>query len=164
MKINEKILNMEEHVSPNESSERTLWTAVIERAMKDYCFFFDWVESSSRIYKKRATDKLQNIRCVNFVTKSIGEFNRLQWFLFSNEMQPFNLYYITEQLHDDSGLRERLRTMAREQFKLNLDKAIAGDKFPAITSYILKNTNAHKETPAAAESTLRQKRYRIIFD
>lgn len=164
MKLPDRLMNSEQFIDEPLMAERTLWMAVVERAMKDYCFFFDWWESATRVYRQKSSKNPKIKPRVDMSQRAICEFNRLQWFLFDTEKRAFNLEYITSELYDDQGVKQKLRRMAREQFRLNLDSAISKNKFPNVTKYILENTTAGQAEPAAKISSLKQKRYRIIFD
>lgn len=164
MKRPDLILNMEQAPQETHSGERTLWIAVVERAMKDYCFFFDWWESYSKVYKHKAEHKLFMGKKNNLTLRAIGEINRLRWFLFDTTPKPYNLEYISTELYDEPGIKENLRKIAKEQFKLNLDKTIADNRFKPITDYVIENTDAYKQQSAAEESNLKQKRFRLNLD
>lgn len=144
-----------------ETPERNLWFAVIERALKDYCFFFDKLRSTNQgnlIHYESLSHKSR----LDFNLRAIGEFNRLQWFFFSKEIQPFNLEYLSEQLYEDSaGNASRIRKEAREQFKRNFLQAEEANRFVAVTSYIRENTHIDKTVAADADSHLRYKRFRL---
>lgn len=144
-----------------ETPERNLWFAVIERALKDYCFFFDKLRSTNQGNLIHYESLSPNSR-LDFNLRAIGEFNRLQWFFFDKEIQPFNLEYLSEQLYEDSaGNAGRIRKEAKEQFKRNFLQAEEAGRFVAITSYIRENTQIDKIVAADADSHLRYKRFRL---
>jgi hypothetical protein len=144
--------------------ERTLWLAVIERALKDYCFFFDRLEGLPQVTVK-AMAKEQELERKNVMYhRTVGDFSRLRWFLFDPYPTPFNLTYLIRELYDDESIAEAMRKQAKEQFKLQFDKVRTLGKYRVITRYIEENTGADKATPATEESKLRNKRYRLTTD
>jgi hypothetical protein len=147
---------------PLDIPERHLWMAVIERALKDYCFFFDKLCSTG-------TGHLIDINRLNaanvhdFNLKAIGQFNRLRWFIFNKEPKPFNLQYLANELYDDGdGTAGLIRKEASKQFKRHLKEIEDKNKFVAIVSYIKQNTTAADSEAAEKESKLRNKRYRMF--
>lgn len=161
----DKIANMNEEEVTNYSPERTLWLAVIERALKDYCFFFDYLDRLPQPSVKKTFHLDQMDRKNVMYRRTIGDFSRLRMFLFDRHPRPFNLSYLMRELYnDDESMAEAMRKQAREQFKLQLDKIREQGRFNVIVKYIEENTNADKTTPAAQESSLRTKRYRLTTD
>lgn len=145
----------------HETPERNLWFAVIERALKDYCFFFDKLlnHGSGQLvsYDAMLPDDKNN-----FQIKAIYEFNRLRWFLFDKKPAHFNLTYLTDQLYEDGdGAASSIRKEASRQFKLHFDQAQERGQFMGIIHYIKENTNIMRMEAATKESSLRNKRYRI---
>jgi hypothetical protein len=152
----------EQDLASNETPERNLWFAVIERALKDYCFFFDKLGSSGTgnliPYEIFDSDRKNQ-----FNIKAIYEFNRLRWFIFTKEPEPFNLEYLAEQLYDDGpGAASSIRKEAKEQFKLHFDQADKKGRFQAVLHYIKENTNVERSVSATQISRLRYKRHRLI--
>ena len=142
--------------------ERNLWLAVIERALKDYCFFFDKLCNSG---SGQLVDynKLTYTGQYDFNLKAIGQFNRLRWFIYSKECKPFNLTYLANELYEDGdGIAGLIRSEASKQFRLHLQEFEEKNQFVAITHYIKENTTAADSEAAAKESTLRHKRYRMF--
>ena len=158
-------LNTDQIEISQDFPERTLWLAVIERALKDYCFFFDRLEALPQTTVK-TTFHDRNIDRRNVMyRKTIGDFSRLRWFLFDKFPSPFNLSYLTQELYDnDEDIAEAMRTQAKKQFKLQLDKTREQGRFALIVNYIVENTGADKAVPATEESKLRNKRYRLNTD
>lgn len=161
----DRIANMNEEEVINYSPERTLWLAVIERALKDYCFFFDYLDRLPQPSVKKTFHLDQMDRKNVMYRRTIGDFSRLRWFLFDRHPRPFNLSYLMRELYnEDESMAEAMRKQAREQFKLQLDKIREQGRFNVIVKYIEENTNADKTTPAVQESSLRTKRYRLTTD
>lgn len=161
---NDMSRNQNEEYVTRDFPERTLWLAVIERALKDYCFFFDRLEGLPHISIKRTFHEKVIDRKNVMYRKTIGELARLRWFLFEPQPVAFNLSYLIRELYEDDSLADEMRKQAKEQFKLQLDKVRAQGRFALIVKYVEENTNADKATPAAEESKLRYKRYRLSTD
>jgi hypothetical protein len=150
----------EEPIS-HETPERNLWFAVIERALKDYCFFFDKLYSTGSgqliQYESLTVDNKSH-----FHIKAIYEFNRLRWFIFEKEPAQFNLSYLAEQLYEDGeGAASSIRKEASKQFKLHFDKAEERGQFMAVIHYIKENTGVMRSESAQKESALKNKRHRL---
>jgi hypothetical protein len=160
----ELTLNMEQAEISQDFPERTLWLAVIERALKDYCFFFDRLEGLPQQGIHKTFHERNSARKNVMYHKIIGDFSRLRWFLFNPTPSPFNLTYLACELYNDESIAEAMRKQAKEQFKLQLDKVRAQGKFALIVKYIEENTGADKAVAAAEESKLRNKRYRLNTD
>jgi hypothetical protein len=144
-----------------ETPERNLWLAVVERALKDYCFFFDQLTKTSNGHVIDVS-KLQMHHRNSFNLKAIAELNRLRWFLFDKTPTPFNFEYICQELYSDGkGLADEIRKQASQQFKLHFDETTQKGTFAAIRDYISDTTKIAYAEPAKVESPLRHKRYRI---
>ena len=147
-----------------ETPERNLWFAVIERALKDYCFFFDRLLNTgngSLVIYERMNDNYRQ----SFHLKAIAELNRLRWFLFTREQLPFNLEYLAEQLYDDGeGAAQSIRVVAMKQFKRHFLETEATKKFERITQHVRENIAIDKMDTADTEIALRHKRYRLVVD
>lgn len=156
--------NTDEEIVTTDFPERTLWLAVIERALKDYCFFFDRLEGLPHISVKRTFHEQVIDRKNVMYRKTIGEFARLRWFLFEPQPAPFNLTYLIQELYEDQSIADAMRKQAKEQFKLQLDKVRAQNRFALIVKYVTENTGADKAHAATEESKLRYKRYRLTTD
>jgi len=157
--MKETMTNANQETEHIESPERNLWFAVIERALKDYCFFFDKLSnpgSAALIYFDGADHKNQ------FQLKAIYEFNRLRWFIFEKEPSEFNLAYLADQLYDDGdSAASMIRREATRQFRLHFDEAEQKGRFMGIIHYIRENTGIIKAQAAEKVSPLRYRRYRI---
>lgn len=155
--------NSQEEGPENDTPERSLWFAVIERALKDYCFFFDRLTSTGAGHLINV-EKMRHVYIENFNLKAIAEIERLRWFLFCKIPEPFNLEYLSEQLYDDGpGMAKTIRDEAAQQFKLHLMETEKNNRFVAIIDYIKESTSATQVTPALIESKLRHKRSRPIL-
>jgi hypothetical protein len=145
----------------HETPERNLWFAVIERALKDYCFFFDKLLSNGSGQLVRYDNLSANSKN-EFQIKAIYEFNRLRWFIFDKEPSHFNLTYLADQLYEDGdGAASSIRKEASKQFKLHFNQAEARGQFMGLIHYIKENTNVMRAEAATKESSLRNKRHRI---
>lgn len=151
--------NLEQEKEYHEIPERNLWFAVIERALKDYCYFFDKLinPGSTQIIYRGVPDYRDE-----FQLKAIYEFNRLRWFLFEKESKQFNLTYLADQLYEDGdGAASSIRREAIRQFKAHFDEAESRGRFMKIIHYIKENTNVVNAEAAKQISPLRHKRYRL---
>lgn len=145
----------------HETPERNLWFAVIERALKDYCFFFDKLLSNGSGQLVRYDNLSANSKN-EFQIKAIYEFNRLRWFIFDKEPSHFNLTYLADQLYEDGdGAASSIRKEASKQFKLHFNQAEERGQFMGLIHYIKENTNVMRAEAATKESSLRNKRHRI---
>jgi len=145
----------------HETPERNLWFAVIERALKDYCFFFDKLLSNGSGQLVRYDNLSANSKN-EFQIKAIYEFNRLRWFIFDKEPAHFNLTYLADQLYEDGdGAASSIRKEASKQFKLHFNQAEERGQFMGLMHYIKENTNVMRVEAATKESSLRNKRHRI---
>lgn len=121
------------------SPELSLWFAVIERAVKDYCGFFDRINTnkhgdvaSYHFITPRKTD--------NFCLKAIYELERLRWFLFSKEKEEFNLEYLAEQLYENGrGDIDKIRREAHNKFVACLENARDLESLTQLISHIYEN-------------------------
>lgn len=147
-----------------EFPERNLWLAVIERALKDYCFFFEKLQHYANCNNRRDISRWQ----LNPKSKShfnaIADFDRLRWFLFEPQPITFNLTYLSHALYDTDGFANNVRKAANAYFKRHLDQTREQQLFPHVIKYIVTNTNVDEAQPAPEECRLRFKRYRIDSD
>ena len=153
---------MEEQGEFPTTPERELWLAVIERALKDYCFFFDKLLNTGNGQVIRY-EQLKTAQRNVFNIKAIAEFNRLCWFLFEKASQPFNLQFLCDHLYDDSqGMTDYIRKQATQQFKLHFLQQEKKEQFVAILAFIKETTNVDEVHPASFVSSLKYKRYRNV--
>lgn len=117
----------------------------------------------SPIYRR--SDHADAVKATALFKKWVAEFERLQWFLFDNQPQPFNLVYLVLQLYDDdTGMVSNIRKVAEEQFKRQLDIMVDQKLFPVLVDHIQKNSTANQAKAAEQESKLRHKRFRLTTD
>lgn len=146
--------------------ERFLWLAVVERALKDYCCFFDrLVGADQGDATLRAFDKYKYKGCkIGYnLKKVLREYDRLDWFLFCKQPKPFNLQYICEQLYDDDlDHAGAFRAEAKKLFAMHVKDTGASVSFATIVDYINRfgDQTAVKGAPLSKEG-LRWKRYRL---
>ena len=94
--------------------EYELWYFVLERAVYDYAFFFDWYLS---------TPVALNHRFFDYDKHMARELRILEWFLFSKEPEPFNLQWIIDQCFEsDKDLEGCIRRKAKVAHAENLAK------------------------------------------
>lgn len=147
-----------------ESPERTLWLAVIERAMKDYCFFFDRLQRYENCNNFRDIDRFQHNPKSKSHGNAVAEFERLRWFIYDLQPIEFNLAYLSLVLYDDEGFACQVRQAADAYFKRHLDETKAKGIFPYIVKHMVETSNVDAAVPAAKDSPLKFKRYRIDPD
>ena len=140
-----------------ESAERNLWLAVIERALKDYCFFFDRIQEKGTDYLTKGCKGKKSSR-----NKCLHEISRLRWFLYGIPAEPFNLEYLITELYDDSdNVLQSIRSHATSQFKRHILEQQDKGKFDALVSEMYGFVPECLIAPATTESTLRQRRNRV---
>ena len=128
--------NSDQDPISNETPERNLWAAVIDRALKDYCGFFDKLTSTGSgklIDYESLNDKYKSA----FTIKAIVEFNKLKWFIFNKTPKQFNLEYLAEQLYENpTSIANHIRDEAEKKFKTHLAIAEEKNRFVALLKYI----------------------------
>lgn len=163
MKILEPIPTNEDcHIA---QPERLLWLAVLERALKDYCYFFHRLcgaDQGDRIL--RSIDKYKGHKIGYNYRKVCFEYDRLNWFLFDKTLEPFNLEYICQQLYDDGpGMAQSFRREAKKTFNRHVIDSKAETVYPTILAYIRQYTNEPiVEGEPLDPDCLRWKRYRLF--
>lgn len=146
----------------NETPERNLWIAVIERALKDYCFFFDRLVTTGNGQLIVYTN-LDEVKRQNFNLQAIAELNRLRGWIFTRKPEPYNLQWLSDQLFDTSdSAADAIRREALKQFKLHFLQVEERNEFGFITHYIRNNVNIDGMPTAVQQSSLRFKRYRLL--
>lgn len=140
-----------------ESAERNLWLAVIERALKDYCFFFDRIQEKGTDYLTKGCKGKKSSR-----NKCLHEISRLRWFLYGKPAETFNLEYLITELYEDSdNVLQSIRSHATSQFKRHILEQEGKNKFKALVSELSGFVPDCPIAPATTESTLRQQRNRV---
>lgn len=131
-----KHFRSDEDPPSDETPERNLWFAVIDRALKDYCFFFDKLLSTGS-GKLIDSEKLAGKYNSAFTIKAITEFNKLKWFLFERTPKQFNLEYLSEQLYENpESMASHIRSEAEKRFREHLAEAERRNQFVALLRYI----------------------------
>jgi hypothetical protein len=161
LKLNETIPHNEN--SALELPERFLWLAVVERALKDYCFFFDRLSGPDQ--SDRVMQVLVNFKQNKFrynTKKVIAEYDRLNWFLFETVPTPFNLEYICTELYEDgNGVASCFRIEAKKLLNRHILDSRAEERFPEIITFM--RTRENEPTVNADplnKNNFRTKRYR----
>lgn len=162
-------LKINDTISHNEGAtldipERMLWLAVVERALKDYCFFFDRLtnaDQGDRIMQSTTNFK-KSKRGYN-LHKARAEYQRLSWFMFDQSQTPFNLEYICTQLYDDgAGVAESFRVEAMKLLNRHITDSMAEFHFPHLVTFIRDMTPKLKGSAEPRDKdTFRTKRYRL---
>lgn len=92
--------------------EQQLWCQVLDRALADYAFFYDWF-----IYMRKHC----GIHHSDYPATMNRELRTLEWFLFSKEARPFNLGWIIDTCYNgDEGLANLIRRKITEKYQDNL--------------------------------------------
>lgn len=92
--------------------EQELWCAVLDRAVLDYSFFFDWFIT---LQKFAATQHHDYVALMN------RELRSLEWFFFSKGSLTHNLNWIMDYCFDSNqGLAQAIRKRVSERYKENL--------------------------------------------
>jgi hypothetical protein len=117
--------------------EKALWLAVIERGMRDYCFYFEWIQQHRMSHDAGQQERLYSPHRTNYAIKSISEYNKLRWFVFSDKPREYNMIYIFEMIDGSDALLAEMRRLCKAQFKLHLDKVKEAGMFPFIVQHVL---------------------------
>lgn len=140
--------------------ERDLWMAVIERALKDYCFFFEKVLQTGNGHLIRY-EAMTEFESKDFAMRCIAELSRLRWFLFDATPIPFNLEYLSCELYDDDGgMAQCIRKEAQRQFNLHVQAQQEAGRFIDVIKYVQENWQRDFSDAASKRSKLSYKRYR----
>jgi hypothetical protein len=144
--------------------ERYLWLAVVERALKDYCFFFDRLTGADQ--GNRVMQNYLNFRTKTYsfnYKKAVAEYSRLNWFMFDLTPIPFNLEYICIQLYDDgSGVAARFRTEAKKLLNKHIIDSKAEERFGILVDHIKGYANEpYVDSDPRDKNSFRTKRYRL---
>lgn len=148
-----------------ELPERYLWLAVVERALKDYCFFFDRLTNADQGDRvMQSTTNFRRSKRGYNLNKARSEYQRLSWFMFDTTLTPFNLEYICTQLYDDgNGVAEGFRMEAMRLLNRHILDSMAEAMFPHLVIYIKTMT---PELINAGEprdpDVFKTKRYRLF--
>lgn len=144
--------------------ERFLWLAVVERALKDYCYFFDrLVGADQGDAILRNSKKYKGCKIGYNYRKVLREYDRLNWFIFQRLPEPFNLEYICQQLYEDgAGMAQSFRDEAKRSFNAHVIESQADTKFSLIMDYVRQYENEPRVNSLPKEPDgLRWKRYRV---
>lgn len=138
--------------------EKELWMAVIDRALRDYCFFFEKLfhHSAKKKWGASVEDNLSSV-------KAIRELNRLRWFLFAEEPQEFNMQYILENIYDNyDEIGASIRYYAKQQFRRHVEEIEKLGTFKSLVMYIRNETKAMDVPAATTDNPIRRRRLRVI--
>lgn len=162
-------LKMTETIPHNEDSvldspERMLWLAVVERALKDYCFFFDRLTGADQGHRvMQSTISFKGSKRGYNLHKARAEYQRLAWFMFDESQTPFNLEYICTQLYDDgNGVAQSFRAEAMKLLNRHITDSMAEFHFPHLVTFIRDVTPKLKDAAEPRDrDAFRTKRYRL---
>lgn len=115
--------------------ERTLWLAVVERALKDYYQFFTAWERKLNVQNYHKKQRMWQEDSPDFEFQALLEFRRLHEFIFDRRVRPNNLEYIADMLYD-TKIVENFRKVAKEQFLAHINEMEAKGKFVHIIAKI----------------------------
>jgi hypothetical protein len=135
-----------------ESPEQAFWRAVIDRAVKDYCFFFDMMEAYKNHRPPSEHKELVGYKRDRLYLRSVSEFKVLRWFLFSDEMEQYNMKYIFHNFFNSPGGEDAIRRYAAKHFQEHMKKMRAQDRYKAVLDYL--NANIHETVDDSIQCTL----------
>ena len=138
--------------------ERTLWLAVVERALKDYCQFFTAWERKLNVQNYTKKQRMWKEDDPEFKRQALLEFKKLHEFIFDITPRPNNVEYIAEMLYD-TKIVDNFRQVAREQFLAHINEMEASGKFVDIIAQIRKYIVNDGETNNVP--TRKFKRFRV---
>ena len=106
--INFKMIEIPGRKTP----EQQLWCQVLDRALADYAFFYDWF---IHLYKASGSQH------ADYPATMSRELRCLEWFFFSHESQPHNLNWIIDTCYNgNEGLASVIRRKVTERYRDNL--------------------------------------------
>ena len=141
--------------------EKNLWLAVVDRAVKDYCGFFDKLFMVGFSHGK-FLNVVGRIESNLSIIQTMYELNRLRWFLFEENPEPFNMQYIMESLYDNhEGMLSCMRNEITKKFNDHVDAVERLGKFPRLIHYIKNDTTALTEGSLRREQAVKRKKYQI---
>lgn len=154
----EKIYNMDQPRQDLNTPERELWFAVIERALKDYCYFFEEWDRRCAANKSLKKMKMYGYSDTSLKYRTLREFDKLQWFIFSEKAEPFNLEYLTVILFEEPGVVTNIRKIAKQQLRLHISEVQRRNQHHDAIDYICATTDIKRIEPAEASLPLRETR------
>lgn len=142
---------------PMHGPERGLWVAVVERAMRDYCWYlqssdlmrgFSWAEDRSFFPVKGQNEHKKLIR----------DYRVLRWFLFSKKPAPYNLEYIYTNFLEDFGGIANVRRYCSTYHKAHLESLDGNPKYTDIIADLRAMSGRDKPDPTIKIDELRPRR------
>lgn len=119
--MNKQSINLNEEHESTCIPERVMWLAIIERALKDYAFFFDRLATFNANKARYPFYKLGKNPRKKIEQKAISEFFHLHDYIFNTTPKPNNVEYISRMLFDET-MAKHFRKIARQQFANNILK------------------------------------------
>lgn len=96
-------------------NEHLLWVSVVDRAIMDYTFFFDYIVSKMRNMNQSSRAR-KNSR-----NGMMRDLESLRWFFFEESCVPYNLTWIAEFCFDgDNDILSKIRKRVKEKHYSNL--------------------------------------------
>ncbi len=130
-----QMIEIPRHKTP----EQELWCMVLDRALTDYAFFYDWLITLDRDSVSDNADQTANMT---------RELRTLEWFLFAKESVPHNLNWIIDYCYDGDDLLGRtIKKKVAEKHRINL----ARHQNHAAVKPFVKEFLEHSELPELAE-------------
>lgn len=149
MKKKDLLLTVMQAEDVRRCREHELWYFVLERAVYDYAFFFDWYLATPV--------KLHN-RFFDYDKHMAKELRILEWFLFSKEPEQFNLKWIIDQCFDsDKDLEGCIRRKVKIAHNQNLAKHQENPRLQAFVAKAEKRGTSLSEPPTPS---IRKRRHR----
>ena len=143
-------------IPQNKSPEQELWCMVLDRALADYSFFFDWLISLDKTYKISEPAQGMNMG---------RELRTLEWFLFSKDSIPHNMNWIMDYCYDGDQLlartiRKKIVEKHQENLARNQNNPIVK---PFVETFLLNNElpnleNVREIKPSETRWTLVKRR------
>jgi hypothetical protein len=141
--------------------EKNLWLAVVDRAIKDYCGFFDKLFMVGFNHGK-FLNVVARVESNLSIIQATHELNRLRWFLFEESPEPFNMQYIMECLYEDhENMLSSMRAAITKRFNDHIDAIEKLGQFPRLVHYIKNETTALIEGSLRREQAVKRRKYQI---
>lgn len=147
--------------SETQFPEKNLWLAVVDRAIKDYCGFFDKLFMVGFKHGK-FLNVVARVESNLSLVQTMYELNRLRWFLFEENPEPFNMQYIMECLYDDhQGMLSSMRKEITKKFNDHVSAIERIGHFPKLVGYIKDETNALVDGSLRQEQAFKRRRFHL---
>ena len=130
-----QMIEIPRHKTP----EQELWCMVLDRALTDYAFFYDWLIALDRDSVSQNADHTAHMT---------RELRTLEWFIFDKECVPHNLNWIIDYCYEGDQLFANLiKRKVAEKHRINLARH---QNHEAVKPFV-KEFLQHSELPEVAE-------------